>query len=215
MKENSLSETTCRGRGRPKAVPDEAQRAIIVACARELFLEKGYGCTTTEDIAVRCHISKQTLYRLFPDKSAIFAAVIDGHSRTMFDLSSDYDNLPLEEALERMFKVNISEEAENERVALLRLIVAESMRFPELGAIVKRNGYERLLQDLTDWLAYQRTRGLIETDDIDCAARMLMNLVFGSIITEAVSISEWSGAAKRQADIRRCIAVFLNGVRPR
>ncbi|MGO9818829.1 MAG: TetR/AcrR family transcriptional regulator [Acidocella sp.] len=210
-----MSETTCRGRGRPKAVPDEAQRAIIVACARELFLEKGYGCTTTEDIAVRCHISKQTLYRLFPDKSAIFAAVIDGHSRTMFDLSSDYDNLPLEEALERMFKVNISEEAENERVALLRLIVAESMRFPELGAIVKRNGYERLLQDLTDWLAYQRTRGLIETDDIDCAARMLMNLVFGSIITEAVSISEWSGAAKRQADIRRCIAVFLNGVRPR
>lgn len=210
-----MSETTCRGRGRPKAVPDEAQRAIIVACARELFLEKGYGCTTTEDIAVRCRISKQTLYRLYPDKSAIFATVIDGHSRTMFDLPCDYDNLPLDEALERMFKVNISEEAENERVALLRLIVAELMRFPELGAIVKRNGYERLLQDLTDWLAYQRARGLIETNDIDCAARMLMNLVFGSIITEAVGISEWSGAAKRQADIRRCIALFLNGVRPR
>ncbi len=73
----------------------------MVPCARELFLEKGYGCTTTEDIAVKSHISKQTLYRLFPDKPAIFAAVIDGHCRTMLDLPCDYDNLPLDAALEK------------------------------------------------------------------------------------------------------------------
>ena len=125
MKQESLCEIPCRGRGRPKAVPDEAQRALIVAGARALFLEKGYGCTTTEGIAARCHISKQTLYRLFPDKAAIFAAVIDGHSRTLFDLPCNFDNLPLDEALERMFKVSLSAEEEHERVALLRLIVAE------------------------------------------------------------------------------------------
>ena len=199
----------------PRPYPTRRSAPSSWRARKALFLEKGYGCTTTEDIAVRCHISKQTLYRLFSDKAAIFAAVIDGHSRTMFDLPCEDDNLPLGEALERMFNIDISAEAETERVAMLRLIVAESVRFPELGAIAKRNGCERLLQDLTDWLACQRARGLIATDDLDGAARMLTDMVFGSIITEAIGISEWPGAAKRQADIRRCIAVFLNGVRPR
>ena len=74
-----MTQCTERRRGRPKTAPDEHQRACIVERARQLFVANGYGRTTTEDVATACHISKQTLYRLFEGKCGLFTAVVEAH----------------------------------------------------------------------------------------------------------------------------------------
>ena len=57
----------CRLRGRPPSA-EAAER--IVEAATALFLGKGYGATTMQDVARRFGGSKQNIYARFPDKKA-------------------------------------------------------------------------------------------------------------------------------------------------
>ena len=70
-----------RSRGRPKTAPDAAHRTEIVAEALRIFRELGYAKLTTDAVAARCQISKTTLYRLFPSKTDLIAAIMGGVQR--------------------------------------------------------------------------------------------------------------------------------------
>lgn len=194
---------------------DEAQRALIVKDATKLLIEKGYGRTTTEDVAARCRISKQTLYRHFPGKHALFAAIVDSHRQSMLALPGDYANLPLDEALERIFRTDIDPQADRERVALLTLVVLEAQQLPELEDILQRHGGERSRAELAKWLGEQCRRGLMRIDDLDSAAGILMDMIFGAVIFKLGRGVKWPAQSERNAHIRRCVSIFLGGVMPR
>src|ERR1044072_8807729 len=55
---------------------DERRRAIVAA-AMDCFAQKGFYGTTTHEVAERVGISQPYLYRLYPNKEALFAAVVD------------------------------------------------------------------------------------------------------------------------------------------
>ena len=106
-----MLDAKARTRGRPKCTPDDVQCHSIVNGARRLFVKKGYGATTTDDIAAECKISKQTLYRLFPGKAALFAAAVAAISLKCLDLPREDDDLPLADSLALIFMADVSEEA--------------------------------------------------------------------------------------------------------
>jgi AcrR family transcriptional regulator len=193
-------------------MPDDAQFNLIVSGARRLFVQKGYGATTTDDIAAECKISKQTLYRLFPGKSALFAAVVASIRETCLDLPRDDDDLPLAESLVRIFMADISEEADRERVEIFRLVIVEGRNFPELSAILNRHGLDFSRAELADWLTRQCARGRLKAGDMTVLAQLLIDMVFGAIPLKNAGEPEWPGAERRRAHIRNCIEVFLYGV---
>ena len=204
-----------RSRGRPKLGSDDAQKNSIIAQAYELFREEGYARSTTDEVAARCKISKRTLYRLFPSKSALFAAIVDAHRQSMLDLPGDYDALPLTDALERIFKVDIDPVVARERFAFLRLMILESAKFPELEAIALQHGRDMSRSLLADWFAHQRTLGRIVIDDVESAAKMLIDMIVGAIVVKIGGEVEWPGGDRYSAYVRRCIHLFVNGIRPR
>ncbi|MGK5554281.1 TetR/AcrR family transcriptional regulator [Actinomadura kijaniata] len=55
----------------------EERRATVLRTAVGTFAERGYYGTSTMDVAKAAGISQGYLYRLFPDKETLFAAVID------------------------------------------------------------------------------------------------------------------------------------------
>jgi AcrR family transcriptional regulator len=65
--------TEKRGRGRPRR---EGADEEILAVARELLRERGYGAFTVDTIAERTGIAKTTIYRRWPSKGALVAAAI-------------------------------------------------------------------------------------------------------------------------------------------
>jgi TetR/AcrR family transcriptional repressor of mexJK operon len=201
--------------GRPKVMSDAVQRDRIVEGARKLLLEKGYGRTTTDDVAAGCRISKQTLYRHFPGKLALFAAIVDSHRQSMLALPGNYGNLPLDRALEKIFRIDIDPQADRERVALLRLVVVESQQYPELANMLRQHGADRSRADLSKWLAAQSRQGLMSIDDADSTARILMDMIFGVAALKDGRRIVWPSAKKRQDHIRRCVSIFLAGVVPR
>lgn len=61
---------------RKRARRKEARPSEIVAAALDVFAEKGFAGTKTDDIALRAGISKGTLYLYFPSKEDLLKAVV-------------------------------------------------------------------------------------------------------------------------------------------
>ena len=65
-----------RYRGRPQLRPDDETRKIIYEAARHEFAANGFAATSTETVARRAGVSTKTLYRIVPNKAALFEGVV-------------------------------------------------------------------------------------------------------------------------------------------
>jgi AcrR family transcriptional regulator len=135
--------SAARGRGgRPSREDAEKLGEKILAVATELFLSEGYGGTSIETVARRAGIAKRTFYHRFPDKAALFAAVVRGVMGRLrpSDDTSLFVGTTLEEILLRLAQVILRATLAPEALGFFRLIISEASRFPELAAIVSSVG---------------------------------------------------------------------------
>ena len=68
-------------RGRQKA----DRRAAILTAGAMLFAERGYAGVTIEDLGAAVGVSGPAVYRHFPGKAAVLAAILEGASRTLLE----------------------------------------------------------------------------------------------------------------------------------
>lgn len=121
----------------------QAKRDAILAAARELFIRQGFGSTSMDAIAIAATVSKQTLYRYYQHKEALFIAtmqhmVFEQTTTTMFAAlrEAPIESLPqLEDALLTWAKVMLEHIMQPDYVALVRVLIAELPRFPSLGSL--------------------------------------------------------------------------------
>lgn len=198
-----------RGRGRPKAVTDQDRRASIIETARRTFMELGLVGTTTDIVASRCKISKQTLYRLFPSKAELFVAVVAAHRQTMLDLPRPPDEeAPLAETIARIFMIDIGVEQEREREAFIHMVMREYHQVPDLVEILFREGPETSRRQLAEWLAEQVKKGKLQLEDPMNGARMLMDLLFSG-----PGPLKWKDLTERRRHMEQAIGIFVRGTR--
>ncbi|MFB6611697.1 TetR/AcrR family transcriptional regulator [Agromyces sp. NPDC056379] len=61
------------------------RRQAILAAAATLFAQRGYAGVTIEDLGAAVGVSGPAVYRHFPGKAAVLAAILQGASRTLLD----------------------------------------------------------------------------------------------------------------------------------
>src|ERR1700732_3770766 len=90
-----------RRRGRPRVRPDCETRQVIYEAVRREFAAGGYRATSMESVAHRAGPSTKTLYRLFPNKAALFEGTMsDRLDRLLSDVNLDTaDHADIEETL--------------------------------------------------------------------------------------------------------------------
>jgi AcrR family transcriptional regulator len=211
--ERAMAKSATRGRGRPKAASDEDQRLAVAGAAWRLFVDNGYGRTTMQDVASACGMSKRTVYRLFPGKADLFAAVVALHRTTMIALPGDYDDLPIEDALAGIFAIDADPQVERARSGLMSVFISEARQYPELQPLIREFGGEPSRRLLVEWLERQNRVGRIAIADADVAARMLMDVVFGAVSLKHGDGPPWSGGPDRPAYLRACFAMIAAGLR--
>lgn len=210
-----MTSHNCKHRGRPKAITESTSRQLIVQAAARLFTQKGYVKTTTAEIAVCCKISKQTLYRLFPTKAGLFGAVVE-YNRPQWLTLPVPDDLPLQEALEAIFRIGISPDEEHDRMQFTNMALSEGRIYPELFEIMKHCGSDQGHLALTEWLRQQADKGRLKlAGDAGDTAYLLMDMVFGSLLRKMVGDMTWRSGEAWRAHIRLAINVFLHGVSPK
>jgi len=145
----------------PASARGKQRKAKILAAATKLFLKDGYGDTSIDAIVEKSGGSKATLYSFYPTKADLFRAVVDSivASHERVDLKS-LDNV-------RDTLVNFSEERlrvvfSRKHRALMRLIIAERDRFPDIARMYYERGPLRGHTQLRDYFETLIDKGLID-----------------------------------------------------
>lgn len=203
-----------RCRGRPQVRPDDETRQIIYEAARHEFADGGYAATSMDAVARRAGVSTKTLYRLIPNKASLFDGMVtDRLDRTLagVDLNA-IDHAEIEEALYAALMACAELTLDEEVIALQRMVLQEAGKFSDIAGMFYKNGIQRITAALADWLRVQQKRGLIDLDDIDEAAGMLLGMVASAPRRAAM----FGGVpllprSQIEARVRRCAALFLRG----
>jgi TetR/AcrR family transcriptional repressor of mexJK operon len=192
------------------------RRGLILDIAQQSFLEQGYDRTTMSGIAEAMGGSKGTLWSYFDSKEALFAAVIDqaaAHFRTDLIAALDPSGTP-ETGMRSFAETFIRKITSAESIALHRIIVGESPRFPELGRIFYARAPGVMRELLANYIAIQMEAGTLRKDEPMKAAGMFLSLCDGGHHKRVLwGVERYSGAmAKEEAVI--AVEHFLRAYGP-
>ena len=154
----------------------------VLEGARRVFVARGYERASVDEIARVAAVSKATLYAYFPDKRLLFTEVYRTEILRLADSAIELSGtkppkIALREAARRLLTYLTSDFA----IAMYRICVAESQRFPEIGRAFYESGPELGRARLGDYLRGARARGLVQIDDIDLAADQFFQLCQSTI----------------------------------
>jgi AcrR family transcriptional regulator len=205
-----------RGRGRPQLRSDEETRAIIFDAARKEFATSGFAGSNMEAVARRAGISTKTLYRLIPNKAALFEAMVtDRLDRFVSTVrlraceGGDID-VALQEALLACAELVLNRDV----IALTRMVLAESDKFPEIAQTFYTKAMRRTVATLANWLRAEKERGLVALEDAELAASMLLGmLAFEPQRAAMFGRKRLPSRHELERLTRACATLFLDGAR--
>jgi len=204
--------------GRPSRVEAGQIRDQILDIATALFLRDGYGATSIEAVAKRARISKRTFYHRFPDKAALFAAVVHRIIEKLRPPAGIplYDGGSLEEILGRLARLMLRAAVAPTALALSRLMIAEAQRFPELAAIAAREGAraEAVVQ-IAALLAREAESGSLAAESPEFAAEQFIQMVISLPQRRAMGFGRPMAETDLEAWADDCVALCLCGCRAR
>jgi AcrR family transcriptional regulator len=212
--ESESDERRCRGR--PQARPDHETRTIIYDAARHEFAENGYAATSMETVARRAGVSTKTVYRLIATKAALFEGTVTARIDSFVSVVNLHscEHRDIEQALQTALMVCADLVLNDEVVALYRMILVESDKFPEIGETFYQKAMRRTIAGLAEWLRTRCARGLIALDNVEEAAGMLL----GMMVLEPQRATLFGhqplpGRAALEARAQACAKLFLQGCR--
>jgi TetR/AcrR family transcriptional repressor of mexJK operon len=210
-----------RAYGRPTAAAAAALAERILEVATLAFLADGYAAASIETIAGMAGVAKRTLYARWRDKPTLFRAVLE---RLMARwLASPVPpgklgGLPvagaLSEALLQTARRALAVALEPDALALHRLLIAESGRFPELAEMVRQSGAATGIARIAALLAREIIAGRLAPLDPGFAAEQFLHLVLAGPQRRALGLGRSLDPPEVEAWARQAVALFLNGCRP-
>ena len=118
------------------------KRATILEGAKIVFLRDGFGTATMDDVADAAGVGKQTVYRHFGSKEALFLGLVQ--SMCASAIAATKPGRPtkraIEDELRALGQLLATSLIAPDSLALYRAIVAEAGRLPVLGALFYQHG---------------------------------------------------------------------------
>ena len=192
-----------------------ARRRAFLAAATEVFLRKGYAEATLDEIIALSGGSRQTLYAMFGGKQGLFEAILAERCEAILAPLAAEAALaqPPEEALVGL-GVRLLGMLASGSAALVRTVVAEAVRAPEIARLFWRLGPGRNRELVARYLAHQAAAGVLVLDDPEKAAARFIGMVLGLAHLRALlDLEPRPEPAEIEADVRAAVAHFLDGCR--
>jgi AcrR family transcriptional regulator len=124
----------------------------VLEIASDYFLSHGYKGTSINAMARDSGISKESIYRYFSSKKALFEAVIAKelvkYQDRLHSLDLELDSVSLEEALANTAESILGAVTTDRTLGLRRLIFQETLQSPDIGAYYYETGPEAAYRNL-------------------------------------------------------------------
>ncbi|MBD2570611.1 TetR/AcrR family transcriptional regulator [Anabaena lutea] len=159
----------------------------ILAGAMQEFLAQGYAATTMDKVTAAAGVSKTTVYSYFLDKEGLFTALIEKLAQKKYlEIFNPEDPQFLagepEIVLRRIANSILDNIAcSQELLSFVRLIIAESGRFPSLAQVFVRNVDKTSLDVITQYFAAHPE---LQLPDASVAARVFLGTLVYFTITQ-------------------------------
>lgn len=194
--------------GRPRQNIDKA----LLDAATEEFLEYGFIDANIERIAKACNISKPTLYKRFSTKEKLFEAVLENIAEEFrFDLSFLHEARPAKDVVFDLVLLFHERLGTPRVLAMTRLGVSESTRFPELMFRFRAATMSKFMGELTAYFDRLNAQRIVNIEDTLDAAIILTTLasrlherILGAVIP----------LEKKEAHLRELVRFFIAGYAP-
>ena len=168
--------------GRPTSDQSEQLRETLLATALNAFMKHGFNAASIEAIAQEAKVAKITIYRQFGDKEELFREVIH------------YANTKVQQQLRFAIKVEDAAEVvlweliagvqealtHPDYLALVKLIVSESSRFPDVANQILEDA-DFALEPLINHLKQLRDEKEVQIDSPRESAIQIAALAMGGI----------------------------------
>jgi AcrR family transcriptional regulator len=162
----------------------------ILQGAMQEFLTHGFAATTMDKVTAAAGVSKTTVYSYFQDKETLFIALIEHLVATCGDVLNP-QNLELFAGEPRKvladlatnFLNQLSQNVSNkpELLDLIRLMIAESGRFPMLAQHMVRHRDKQFVQVVTQYL---RSRPELQLTDPEATTRVFLGTLIHFVMVE-------------------------------
>ncbi|HEX7144003.1 MAG TPA: TetR/AcrR family transcriptional regulator [Gaiellaceae bacterium] len=187
----------------------EENRAKLVAAARKVFAEKGFGETTARAIVAETDLAVGTFYNYFSDKEAAFRAVLDEfsrHARAAAHERRAAEGASLEERVYGAYRAYFELAAANPELFVFRSRNAETVA--RLGGeSVDDAAVSELVEDMRQW---------VEESQLPHAALEwlpeIARLIAGGGLNLAANLHA-EGARDPDSLARLCTTLLLDGLR--
>jgi TetR/AcrR family transcriptional regulator of autoinduction and epiphytic fitness len=153
-------------------------REAIVAAATSLFLERGFGAVSMDELAEAAGLARRTLYNQFANKEEIFREMLLNVSRQLehtfppgIETQGD-----VEAVLPLIARMILDLHRHPEYLGFLRMVVADSRQFPwiaeEFAAVM-----DPQTERLTRYLAHLTAIGILDCTNPTLAAHQFMGML--------------------------------------
>jgi AcrR family transcriptional regulator len=190
----------------------DERRENILAIARDVFKEEGYAAASMSAIAARVGGSKGTLYNYFRSKSDLFGAVIQNDcERSQASLIGLVCNeADVRKALTTLGKAFLRLMLSDEVITFHRMVVAESVRFPEIGEAHYRAGPCRGRDLLVALFAKAEAEGQLKLPDPARAADQITDLILSGLYRRRLwNVEPKPTEAEIDSNVDAAVALFM------
>lgn len=149
----------------------------LLEAALDLFVEKGYAATRSEEVAAKAGVSKGTLFLYFPSKEELFKAVVrENVVKTVTDGALEVANFKgtSKELLHFLMREWWRRYGATKASGITKLIISEGNHFPELAAFYQDEVITPAVRILKDVLQRGRDNGEFKNFDIDSTVMVII-----------------------------------------
>lgn len=189
-----------------------AHDAYLLAVARKIFCEYGFERTTIFAIAREAHVSPKTIYSRYGGKEGIFGASIQVRADSAVEplrapiTKRDDVCAALYEFALRLLAVTSGREA----VLIQRLVIAESLRFPEIGEKFLNAGPRNGVRMLSQYFRLAEAANYLTVPSPDLAAEMFIGALLGIPARLAlIPAASWYSPQERRKRAAAAVNLFL------
>jgi TetR/AcrR family transcriptional repressor of mexJK operon len=182
---------------KPDAPPGRSarKRAAMLSAATDVFLKGGYLGTNVDTIAALSAVSKQTVYKHFGSKEALFVEIVASMTGEAGDLVLGETVEPETSAelpafLRAYADKQLTVVLTPRLMQLRRLVIGEVGRFPDLARVLYERGPQRALTNLAAMFKRLAARGLLRVDDPLVAASHFNWLVMADPLNRAMLLGD-------------------------